>query len=987
MSSKTNTGRKAKSLLSLLLACLLTCSLVTLAGYTSATAQDDVPQDDAQTEQARQKDVHVEQPADQTPEVQSSENEMSLLANYGEGQVDIGGVRYWCTANGEASLRYAKNVSGTFTVPATIVGINGETYWVTEIGRYTSSGREVGAFAGNNNLTGLQFEEGSRLRKIANSAFNACYGLGGARIVIPDTVTDIGASAFDLNEGMAQGGIAYLKHPHVVKSGGTLPDLNTGNQIAPPSDLTAYESVIDSSFGNVTLYKSARWLDNELTEAEIRIDFGKEPNYTAKVDFVFVIDQSPSMHAAAEYTDENNVVHEYPRTMLADDIVYDISKRLLESDMPGYDNRIALTAFDSGILWSSPGFVSTSAEVGEILYSHPLTSLDKANYGAGLQGAINLINNRDDESRKVAVIFLSDGLPTAGNGTAQAQTLRNMRVPVYPVAIYSGVTQELKNISYNSTTAYSAENTEDFQSIITEVASDIISRPSPLSTTLTDVLGDDFNLASGTAADIDISPGGGTVQINGGNLDWDLNGCDPEMLHTIKIKVNIADLDQESRTKLSGLLPTNASLGSTDGTITTENQPELARYVVKHSFVSAEDPTADLPGEVLDLLPGNEGGYRDGVQVAPTAITQTRVTDSTGDIWEFTGWDKADDVIAGADAEFVGTWHRISLTLSFAKTNSEHAPLPGAEFTVYRWMGPQPPAGDDAFVSAASIAANKWVEESTPIVSAASAAPYTFTANGIYQLVESVPPNGYYAPEAQWRFTIESFALDSVQTIVKHPDALGVEDFVLDTSSGSDVWTLVNHRLCDLSFYKVSGVLFEYERADAQALPGAEFDLYLWAGTGDPPDTARVTQGSIQSGDWKFAGSAVSGADGEVSFSIPAEHGWYYQLVETRAPENHTLPTGQWRIAFTQNGGVDTNAIKLIPGDAGALPPKLEVSTTPPFDGKLTLTNVPLYEYPKAGGIGSGPFALAGMVCLLIAALYAAFLLARRRRQASQAPI
>lgn len=899
------------------------------------------------------------------------------MAAWTDGEVTIGTVRYKHYANGEASLYYGAKVSGNFTVPTRIQDARGEWYTVTAIGSYTVTGGQTkGAFGGNMGLTGISFESDSQLRSIDAYAFNACYNLGGSTIILPDTVTDIGSLAFSVADGsFGSGAIAKLKHPHVVKASGELPDLNVGSQIPQPSDLI-YEDLVDSSKDNVTLYKSARWTNDELTEAEIRIDFGKEPNYSGKVDFLFVLDHSPSMHDAATYHDDNDESHLYPRSMLTNDIVYDISKKLLEENQKGYDNRVAMTAFDNNVLWSMP-FTNDSAVVQETLYTHPLTSMDKTNYGAGLQGAIKLINQRTDASRQVAVVFLSDGLPNTGYGTSEARSLRTMGVKVYPVSVFGDALSALRAISYDGRTAYNAASTDDFETIITEVVEDIIEQPQTLQLDLEDVLGTDFDLLTGTNADIETSQNGGSVQIQGKTLTWDLTGCAPNALHTVKIKVKI---DDDQALELHGSLATNASLEVSDGSTTTTGQPRLERYLVEHEFVNGSDPSQDLPVEVLALLPANTGGYRNGDAVSPTDVSEKRVKSADGAIWEFGNWDRDNDAINNANSLFKGSWNRIGAELLFAKKNVDQEALPGAVFSVYRWAGSLPPS-DDEYVTESTIGSAKWVAEAETIVTELTPAPFAFSNPGIYQLAETTSPAGYHKPKTQWRFTINAdFSVDDVLTI-SQGDSIVAEDFTPVQSGGATVWTLINHRQGTFEFYKVSGVLFETDDDAQYPLAGGEFELYLWTGSDPPQSEKLVTHDAVQSGEWKLAGTAVSGGVGLVSFDIPVEQGWIYQLVEKTAPSNHTLPSGQWRISFKDDGTVDTDAIHLVPGDFGTVPPKLEIAESGPLQGELILVNIPTYRYPEAGGFGTRLFELAGGTLILFAALGFSSLLVWNRRR------
>lgn len=319
---------------------------------------------------------------------------------------------------------------------------------------------------------------------------------------------------------------------------GTLPHLVPGDPPDLPAEATEYESTVDSSQNNITLHKAASWTNTALTEGEIRIDYGQAAEYNRKIDFIFVLDYSSSMLDTVQTTAPGGEASIYPRSFLTDDVVYGASKILLDQSPQGYDNRVAMVAFgsDDDPLWTS-GFTNSADDVENTLFTHPLTVANNTNYSAGLQGAIDLISSREDSGRTPAVIFLSDGAPTNGAGTAQAQTLRNMGVRVYPVSIFTPPTNALRAISHDGQTAYNAEDTGTLETIIPEIAEEIITLPKDLDVVLRDVLSSYFTLATGSLADITVSQGGGSVTITGDTLDWDLIGSAPGVDHSIRIRV------------------------------------------------------------------------------------------------------------------------------------------------------------------------------------------------------------------------------------------------------------------------------------------------------------------------------------------------------------------------------------------------------------------------------------------------------------------
>lgn len=73
-----------------------------------------------------------------------------------------------------------------------------------------------------------------------------------------------------------------------------------------------------------------------------------------------------------------------------------------------------------------------------------------------------------------------------------------------------------------------------------------------------------------------------------------------------------------------------------------------------HKFVSS-DPSKELPKEVLDLLPENKTGLKNGEEATPTAPGKTEVEVKDG-TWTFKKWDKDSKTVDGDDVEFTGTW-------------------------------------------------------------------------------------------------------------------------------------------------------------------------------------------------------------------------------------------------------------------------------------------------------------------------------------------
>lgn len=895
---------------------------------------------------------------------------------YVEGQVTINNVVYAHHANGQASIINGSKATGVFTVPKEITGSNGETYQVTRIASYTAGERLKGAFEGSK-ITGLAFEEGINLQYIADFAFSACYGLSGSSIQLPASLTYIGTSAFHLY--IDDIGLGELRHSHVVQVSGALPNLEAGGPLELPPEALDYESMVDSSQGNTTLHKAASWVNEGLTEAEIRIDYGKRPVYSGKVDFVFVLDYSNSMLATAQATGANGTQYTYPRSLLTNDVVYGAAEILLNSGLEGYDNRVAMVAFGSGYepIWTSD-FTSSSAAVEETLFQHPLSTDNDTSYGAGLKGAIDVINSRQDKSRQAVVVFLSDGAPNVGYGVVEAKTLRDMGVKVYPIAIFTQPNTYLTAISYNQKTAYNAQNADAFESIIMQVVEDIIEQGVPLEISLQDILSEQFTLATGTQADITVSTG--SASFVGNAITWDLTGAEAGVVHSMKIKVRLKTGSELSAT---GALPTNTSLGAADGSLTTSAQPQLERYLKHHLFENGSDAGQPLPDAIMSLLPESGGGYRNHTPVTPAAVT-TEVELPSGDKWVFDGWDMETAEIDSADVTFTGVWRRAGLVFDFTKTDGVGTGLAGAGFDLYVWQGGNAPEEQDAYIVPENTVSGKWVKtNSAPIVSGqAGSVRLNFPGEGCYQLVEAAQSPGFYLPQVQWRFAVgQNSTLQSIATIPKNDAEKHLVDFIKTTHDGTDTWSLPNYLITEFYFFKISSQHGSEVETSSVGLQGAEFELYFWAGAQAPSPDLLVTQEGVEQGLWQLAGTATSQTDGRVSFTIPAKEGWIYQLVETKPPENHQMPSGQWRVGFTPQNSINEATITQVPGVGGALPPRLETALDGKYGGQLALVNIPKYELPAMGGIGNWPFIGAGALLLLAGALTGILLAVRKRKR------
>lgn len=817
----------------------------------------------------------------QEPEIQtasadeeSEEEEEGGFGILATGTVTVNNVIYqYDTDTGEASAIDGSSASGDIVIPVKITGSDGNEYIVTGLRGITlSDGRDKPAFSNNQAITSIRFEEGSQVSFISDYAFNACGNL--ISIHFPPSATYIGSSVY------ANTGVKEVSYNHVVSISGSLPSLNDGTPPALPDEAAQYESTVDSTIGGTLLFKGAKWTNDDLTEAELRIDFGKDTSYNANIDFIFVLDQSDSMLIATTTTGDNGLSYTLPRALLTKDVVYSAAQAILDNAPDGYNNRIALTGFGDGSspLWKSD-FVTTAADVESILFNNPRSAENGTYYNAGLRGAIELINDRQDKSRTPVVIFLSDGQPTGTNsGTGEANTLRNMGVKVFPVGIYLTTSDlsALKAISYDRQTAYDARDTDALETIVSDVLSEITEDIATLNIQIADVLSQHFEFATGNASnDVTVSANGGTVSITGDTLNWDLTDCALDVGHYIIIKVKLKD---GTALTASGTLPTNDSMGATDNSITSTRQPELTRYLVLHEFINGTDPGQPLPDEVTALLPPNKGGYRDQTPVTPTAPAQTEVTTAGGEKWVFVGWDTPQDTIDKDDVTFTGEW----------QTDTGGALQIGK--TVTAPSGLTAPT-DDPFTFEIQVDGNLYADQEYKLYNTDDLT--TELPGGPYQ----TNSEGLFIMEAGQTAVFTNLPIDSLYTVTEQPR----NNYTCTTpQSGAYSGEITDMSPIVLAFENLyaPALDFVFAKTDengSQPLAGVEFTLYACSKIDEPGHVHSDMVTDDPNCCWQSYKTAVSAATTGLVTYEGLETG-QYMLVETRTLPEYQLPVGQWLI-------------------------------------------------------------------------------------------
>jgi len=329
-------------------------------------------------------------------------------------------------------------------------------------------------------------------------------------------------------------------------------------------------------------------------------------------------------------------------------------------------------------------------------------------------------------------------------------------------------------------------------------------------------------------------------------------------------------------------------------------------------------------------------------------------------------WDFENDTLS-EDITLHAKWSPwAAIDFEFTKANeTETAGLPGAEFTLYKWIGAGSPGAEALVVSGST----DWEEAGSQSSGANGLTKFQGLTAGIYQLVENEASSGYETPEGQWRFevtkniTANKYEIGTITAIVgadgKMPPAFTGRMAI----PGSAERTLPNKRLKTFTFTKVKA-----ENTD-EVLPDAKFQLYVWTGTGTAPDlveNSTVNNGTTVTDQWELVDTQLSAADGKVVFEDLADA--VYQLVETAAPAGYLRPVGQWQLTLNTLGEWQ------ITGKGSMLPPAFMKE-----NGKLSLPNIKNKLLPMTGFYGITGYLMAGAAMMILTAVSVFILFLKRK--------
>ncbi len=292
--------------------------------------------------------------------------------------------------------------------------------------------KTIGAnsFSTIGNLTNLEM---SGVERIGTQAFyNSLLRLG--NIQIPDSCKFIGANAFSMAKGRKTSVVidipensdltlaysnVFSKMPKLIDRMKSL--WNHSFQLSPitTSELSVPEGWINKAGdqnstepGQTQITKSARWADDAKTKAEIELQFSHST--TPGKDILFLLDYSRSIAYPANYKDSKL----YNIQFKTIDLIEDLFDK-------GYDNRVGIitfggpaepTIYDEGHKGSVDEVTFTKDESGLIEFVSTGSSyIECTSYTRAFDKAKEMIENRDDSSREVEIIFISDGVPMINN--------------------------------------------------------------------------------------------------------------------------------------------------------------------------------------------------------------------------------------------------------------------------------------------------------------------------------------------------------------------------------------------------------------------------------------------------------------------------------------------------------------------------------------------------------------------------------------------
>ncbi len=450
----------------------------------------------------------------------------------------------------------------------------------------------VSAFSGCTALTSVDL--GKTVETIDEGSFYGCSAL--KNVTIPASVRTLGKDAFS---GCYSAEVEFENVDAITEFGYSDIWNSASKWSQYVTDITAgsfkYEDNEDYNGGEVDLsgynsnagvkngdsltwiHKSAKWVDTDMKDAELRVDFSYR-TANNPTDIVFVLDYSGSMMDTVD-----GVSKFYTLISKVDDI----SKVLLNNEK--LDNRIAIAPFSED-MQSYCDFTADYDSIHEFLFSQE--PYGDTHYSEGFETAGRLITSRNDSSRDVIVIFVTDGAPNEGfEGVSEAKAITDAGHSL------AGIVLDTTAAAYNTVASfctngmtYSADSNEELNRAINTAL--IASFASYL--VLDDIQTENFEIKDVnliTVVDEDGNTYNDTVTVleNGKSIKWNTVGFLPEVTYTLTIPLVLKDgiYGTEIKTNDGDLGIVNTL---TDERINTVASPVLnnvsAYMVIYHSNLS-----------------------------------------------------------------------------------------------------------------------------------------------------------------------------------------------------------------------------------------------------------------------------------------------------------------------------------------------------------------------------------------------------------------
>ncbi|MDD5924331.1 MAG: leucine-rich repeat protein [Clostridia bacterium] len=461
---------------------------------------------------------------------------------------------------------------------------------------------------------------GITMETIADSTFVSCTALG--TIKVPASVRTLGKDAFsgctsldvEFEDVDAITSFGYSDiwntssnwSQYVTDiSAGSFKYSNDDSYDGGNIDLSGYDTNAGTGNGDSLTWinKSAKWSNPDMTEAELRIDFSyRAANVPA--DIVFVLDYSASTMDTVD-----GVSKFYTLVSKVDDI----SNELLNNEK--LDDRIAVVPFSNGMT-ELCNFTDNYDDVHEFLFSQTLDKEAQTHYSEGFTSAKRIIESRQDDSRQVIVVFVTDGAPNAGyEGIEEAKSILDLGHSIAGIVLDTTV-ESFKAVSLfcSNGMTYSANSNEEFnqainKALIASFASYVVfDKMETKNFKIKDV-----NLI--TVADEDGNFYNDTVTVGDdiNSLSWNTAGFLPEMRYTLTIPLVLNE----------GVYGTNLLTNNGDATITngagevinTVASPKLnniSSYMVVYHSNTSDDTTENFTFSNGDTVSVKDNMFTNG---------------------------------------------------------------------------------------------------------------------------------------------------------------------------------------------------------------------------------------------------------------------------------------------------------------------------------------------------------------------------------------